>query len=429
MLSENFTTRPYWIDGLPDFPTSPPPPDRSFDVVVVGAGFAGLSAALTLARAGRSVVVLEAARIGDGAAARAAGSLSHVPKATLADLTAAYGADTAKAVYREAHAARAFVEGVIAEHGIACFLRTSPRFIAAHSPRAFARQAASIDVLRATWGDVTLVPREAQRRIIGSDAFHGGVRLPDSAILQPALFQRGLAAAAMAAGAAVLEDRRVTAIERQAGGYRVTTPKGEFTGRDVVLATNADTIAGPAITRPLGRRLISMPAFALATEEVAPEVMARVLPIGGPVSDTYKIINYIAPNEAGRRFIVSARAGRNEGDLRTKATRMFRYFTERFPDLAGIRVSHCWTGWMAMTGDWLPHLGSREGIHYVLGCNGTGIPMATYLGDRAARRILADGTPPSVFERPLPPLPMLGLGRHFYPLGVRYYALRDRLFR
>ena len=169
--------------------------------------------------------------------------------------------------------------------------------------------------------------------------------------------------------------------------------------------------------------------MALATEEVDAELMRRVLPIGGPVSDTYKIVHYIAPNETGRRFIISGRAGRADGGLAQKAERLFGYFADRFPDLAGVKVSHCWTGRFAITGDWVPHIGVEDGIHYVLGCCGTGIPMATYLGHRVAEKILRREERESAFERPLPALRFHGARTLLLPLAVRAYSLRDRLFR
>ena len=106
--------------------------------------------------------------IGAGAAARAAGSLGHVPKASLTDLEALYGRSTAVAAYQEARRAKEYVEGLIRDHQIACNLRVGHRFIAAHSPRAFSKQRNSLDKLRDSWGEVELIPRELQRREIGS---------------------------------------------------------------------------------------------------------------------------------------------------------------------------------------------------------------------------------------------------------------------
>src|SRR5262245_3463363 len=193
VLAPEFSTEPYWTDGLAPFVAPARAVGPKVDVAIVGAGYAGLSAALTLARAGREVAVFEATRIGAGASSRSAGSLGHVPKAGLADLKSRYGEAVAHRVYAEAREAREYVETLVREYQIDCGLRTSGRFIAAHSPRAFARLEQSLAELRETWGAVELIPREEQRTMIGSDAFFGGLKLATAATLQPALLHRGLA--------------------------------------------------------------------------------------------------------------------------------------------------------------------------------------------------------------------------------------------
>ena len=428
-LASDFSTEPYWMEGLQPLDLAPSSAPSSADVVIIGGGFAGLSAAITLARGGRCVLVLEAASVGAGAASRAAGSLGHVPKATLPDLAASYGPDTARAVYREAREARTFVERFIHENGIECDLRIASRFVAAHSPKAFERQKSALPTLRDTWGDVELIDKSEQHALIQSDAFHGGVKVNDSATLQPALFVRALARLAVAAGAVILEGTRALDVKRAGTGFHVVGEEQTFQAKEVILATNADTGIGTIGFQSLRRRLIPMPAYALATEEVGEDVVRRVLPIGGPVSDTYKIVNYIAPSMDGRRFIVSSRAGRQDRDMRTKAQRMWRYFADRFPGLGDVKVTHCWQGKFAVTADWIPHLGVEDGFQYILGCCGTGVPMSTFLGHQAASKILDPRHPRSVFERPLPPLPFLGAGSLFLPVAVRGYDLRDRLFR
>ena len=428
-LSPGFVTEPYWTDGLEPFRSPAAPPGRQTDVAVIGGGLTGLSCALTLAGSGRGVTVFEAGAIGDGAAARSAGSLSHVPKASLSDLTAAYGRDEAQALYREARIAREYVETLIRNHQIDCGLQTVSRFLAAHSETAFARQRDNLEGLRESWGDIELVPRENQRRMIGSDAFFGGIRMANSATLQPARLQAGLAHAAVSAGAKLHLGKRVLDVRGAPGAFEIVTRDSSCRASEIVLATGADTGLGPSRFRALARRLIVVPAYCAATEEVSPELLKRVLPGRGPVSDTYKIVNYIAPSENGRRFILSGRAGRTEGGLARKGERMFGYFAARFPDLRGVKVTHCWTGRFAISADWVPHVGLEDGIHYALGCCGTGIPMATWLGHQIGLRILGHATSASAFERPLPPIPFQAARTLMLPLAVRGYALRDRLLR
>ena len=382
------------------------PTGDSIDVAVIGGGLAGLSAALTLARHGCHVTVFEAGRIGNGAAARSAGALGHVPKAGLAELTDLYGRSTALAVYREARQAREYVETLIREHRIECGLRISARFIAAHSPRAFARQRDNLDEPAKRPGEMwSLSPRDEQRREIGSDAFYGGIKLPNSATLQPALFQQGPAPGPPSTPEPLsckVRGCSRSAARPAASGLSPADGK-PIAPSTSILATNADTGTGPARFRALARRLIvNTCLWRLQPRKLTAELMRRVLPIGGPVSDTYKIVHYIAPNETGRRFIISGRAGRADGGLAQKAERLFGYFADRFPDLAGVKVSHCWTGPLRHN----RRLGSRTSAWRTasITCSAAVEPASRWRPISATvspQKILRREESESAFERPL----------------------------
>lgn len=428
VLSPRFSTQPYWTEALPAFGDTLSQLPARVDVIIVGAGYAGLSAARTLARGGRSVIAFDAARIGEGASSRSAGSLGNLPKAKLAQINARYGEEVGREIYREARIAREFVEQVISEEGIACDLQTRGRVVAAHSSKAFAKLQAAFPTFRETMGAVELKTPGQQREEIGSDAFHGVLVVASSATLQPAMLQHGLASAALRAGAHLAQQCRVTDIRLSNGDFEVIAGGNSYRAAHVILATNAETGRDTAVMRRLRRRLTIVPAFALTTEELAPGVMESVLPKRRSFSDTFQILHYMAP--AGeRRLIMSGRAGRSDGDLPTKARRLFSYFKTRFPALTGTQVSHCWTGTFALTDDWLPHIGVEEGMHYMLGCCGVGVPMSTYLGHRIALKILGEQDKASAYDRPLPGITYWPANNIFLPAAVRALSLRDRLFR
>lgn len=427
-LSERFSTEPYWTESLPPLPRTSRELPNNVDVIVVGGGYAGLSTALTLARANKSVIVFEAGRVGEGASSRSAGSLGNLPKAKLAQITARYGADVAREVYREARLAREYVERVIVDENIDCNLQTRGRVVAAHSERAYAKLEASLPTFRQTMGEVELLNSARQSAEIGSDAFHGVLVVKSSATLQPALFHRGLAHAALGAGVFLAEQRRVTDISRTNHGFEVVAGGHRYTSSEVIVATNAETGRDTSIMRTLRRRLTIVPAFALVTEEMPADQMRAVLPHLRSFSDTLQILHYMAP-AGDKRLVVSGRAGRSDRDLRTKARRLFGFFQTRFPALRDARVSHCWSGTFALTDDWIPHIGVEEGVHYMLGCCGVGVPMSTYLGHRIGLKILGEETQASAYDRPLPSIPYWPANNIFLPAAVRALALRDRLFR
>jgi glycine/D-amino acid oxidase-like deaminating enzyme len=382
MLTPDFTTDPYWwLDApLRDVREEPLPADA--DVAIIGAGYTGLSAALTLARGGRAPLILEADLPGAAASTRNAGNLNPVLKTGFAEFREKYGLETAAAFYREARTAMAYLGQLIEDEGIACGFARSGRFYAAHSARAYESLARELGVLRDAVGfQGEMVPRAEQGREIGGDSYFGGQVVHDAGFVHGALYHQGLMARACAAGADIHAHTRVTGIARDSAGFSLETNRGRVTAREVILATNAETGGEDRLFRHFRRRLVPIRTFAAATEPVPADLIKRILPSGRPVIDTHKILNHIQPSPDGSRLILGGRACRNDhGALRGTAERLHRHFSRRFPDLADVRISHCWDGLFAFTFDHLPHVGMHEGVHYALGFCGTGIPMGTWLG-------------------------------------------------
>jgi glycine/D-amino acid oxidase-like deaminating enzyme len=168
----------------------------------------------------------------------------------------------------------------------------------------------------------------------------------------------------------------------------------------------------------------------LASEALAPEVMARLLPNRRTVLDTKNIFRIIRSAPDGSRILFGGRTGSRERSPAHTAAGLHKEMVEVFPELSEVRVSHCWSGALALTFDRLPHIGARDGVHFVLGYNGAGVPTGTYLGHQAALKILGAEDTPSVFEgRDFPTLPFYRGRPWFLPAAVGWYRLKDALKR
>jgi glycine/D-amino acid oxidase-like deaminating enzyme len=386
LFSSDFKTDPYWWDRVPrpDLDAAPPPGEA--DVVVIGSGYTGLGAALVTQRGGRTTVVLDAEAAGFGCSTRNGGQISTSVKPDFAALSARHGPERAAAVLGEGRAALAWIEAFVAAEKIDCDFAAAGRFHAAHNAAAFRRLVRAVESEPAGLETgAVVVPRDAQRAEIGTDAYHGGVVYPRHASVDPAKLHAGMLARVLAAGAAVVPYCPATAIVRDGGRFTVATPRGAIRTRDVVVATNGYT--GP-LTPWLRRRVIPIGSYVIATEPLAEEVVARLIPQNRVVSDTRRVVYYYRASPDRRRILFGGRVSIDETDPRVSGPRLHAEMVRLFPELAGARISHSWAGTVAYTFDTLAHTGSHEGIHYAMGYCGSGVSMAGYLGTRLGEKVL-----------------------------------------
>jgi glycine/D-amino acid oxidase-like deaminating enzyme len=386
LFSSDFKTDPYWWDRVPrpDLDAAPPPGEA--DVVVIGSGYTGLGAALVTQRGGRRTVVLDAEAAGFGCSTRNGGQISTSVKPDFAALSARHGPERAAAVLGEGRAALAWIEAFVAAEKIDCDFAAVGRFHAAHNAAAFRRLVRAVESEPAGLETgAVVVPRDAQRAEIGTDAYHGGVVYPRHASVDPAKLHAGMLARVLAAGAAVVPHCPATAIVRDGGRFTVATPRGAVRTRDVVVATNGYT--GP-LTPWLRRRVIPIGSYVIATEPLAEEVVARLIPRNRVVSDTRRVVYYYRASPDRRRILFGGRVSIDETDPRVSGPRLHAEMVRLFPELAGARISHSWAGTVAYTFDTLAHTGSHEGIHYAMGYCGSGVSMAGYLGTRLGEKVL-----------------------------------------
>jgi glycine/D-amino acid oxidase-like deaminating enzyme len=399
-------------------------------VAIVGGGYAGLSAALELAKHGIDAVVLEANALGFGASTRNGGAVSggvNVGKSFTGRITEV-APDRAGRILSDAAEAFALIDRLIEEEKIDCRWEKTGRFVGAWTRRHFEAQSHRLGLLNASaQSGAYMVPRERQREEIASDYCFGGMIVERSGKLHPALYYKGLLEACRRRNVAVCAKAAVTGLARTGSAWRVETARGDVAAGDVVIATNGYT---GTLTPALRRRVVPIASHIIATEELPPDLARSLIPKGRTLSDTRRVLCYYRMSPDGRRMVFGGRARFTQVEARVSAMVLHHYMVDRFPQLRGIRVTHAWTGNTAFTLDALPHMGSRDDLHYCLGCNGSGIAMMTYLGWQTARKIAGAANYACTFDtEEFPDHPLYSGNPWFLPAVGRYYRLRDRLDR
>ncbi len=429
VFSSDFTDTPYWWkDWRPhDEPMSEVP--REVDVAIVGAGYAGLSCALEFAKQGLRVAVLEAGLPGIGASTVSGGQVSggvNVGKAPSGrKLDSTVPQQRQQTLLREASASYDVFESILRENAIECAYVKAGRINAMWTDAHMAAwKKRIVDLNTHASAGARILSREELRGELASDIYAGGVLLERAGQVHPSLMFAGLLAAARKAGATVCSNAAVRSIARVGAEHRIETSRGTLSSRHVVVCTNGYT--GESMP-DLQRRVVPVVSHQIATEELPAGLQASLIPKRRGISETRRVVNYYRYSPDGKRLLFGGRARFYNLDRRQSAAILHAQLIERFPQMAGVKVAYSWGGTVALTLDFLPHLGrTADGVYYALGCNGSGVVMMTYLGYKVARLIIEGQAPDSsAYGTPMLTHPLYSGKPWFMPALGSYYQIRD----
>ena len=426
LFAPDFKSEPYWWMAAPRPDVDPEEklPDKA-DVVIVGSGYTGLSAALTLARASRDVLVLDVGVPGFGASSRNAGYVGKTLKHGFGSLLDSLGKNAAMQIYREMQAAFDCVTNLIREEQIECHYQQCGRFMAANSPQHYESMARELEVKRKHLGDeFDMIPQTRQHEVLGTDTFCGGAVIPSLGGLHPGLYHLGLLERAKNAGATVVGNTRVDRIVNRGDTFEVTTERGRVVAKDVFVATNGYT---GKQTPWLHRRLIPFRGFMIATEELPEDLLQRVFPKSQTNHDYNNNLVYFRRAPDSPRVLFGGLTGTMTDNLRAMVPRLHAKLVETEPALSEAKVSRAWNGFCAGTFDLYPHIGLHDGVRYAMGYCFAGLPMGTYLGGKAARQILGEPDGKTVFSKHVFPTKWWYTGTPwFLPIYMAHYNWLDR---
>lgn len=422
----NMRSESYWLDTAPVFSAAQQGAVQGqVDVVVVGGGFTGLSAARTLAMKGASVVVLEAGRVIGEASGRNGGQCNTGVAQDYTALTASLGADQAREYYKAYESAVQSVVTLVEQENIACDLKRNGKLKLAAKAVHYDSMARTCELIRREVdADVELLSAGQIRSEVDSDEFHGGLLQRNGVQMHVGRFGIGLADAAVRHGAQVFEQAAVKDWKANAQGYRVNTAKGSIQARQILLATGACQHGGPGWYR---RRIVPVGSFVVATEVLPQALIDQLLPQHRAYVTSRLIGNYfrITPDNrllfGGRaRFAMSnATSDAKSGKVLHAA------MVQMFPQLAAVKIDYCWGGLVDMTSDRLPRAGEHDGVFYSMGYSGHGVQMSVHMGQVMAQ--VMDGNAAANPWRDLdwPAVPGHFGTPWFLPLVGAYYRYQD----
>jgi glycine/D-amino acid oxidase-like deaminating enzyme len=395
-----------------------PEGDLSVDLVIIGGGFTGCAAALAAAQAGARVCLLEANTIGHGGSGRNVGLVNAGLWLPPDDILAALGTEEGERLLAHLGDAPSRVFDLIARHGIACEATRAGTLHCAHS-------ASGLEDLRNRFrqqnrlgAPVRLLDAGDTAARTGSPVFHGALFDPRAGTIQPLAYVRGLARAAAAAGARIVENAPVRRMQHTGSAWVVDAPFGTVTAPRLLLATNAYHAGRETgVERPGGH--VPVHYFQVATAPLSDADRAGILAGGEGCWDTALVMSSFRLDRAGR-LIVGGIGNLDGPGGRIHAGWARRKIRDLFPNLHVPAIDHSWCGRIAMTGDHIPKIRRIGPDGYAcFGYSGRGIGPGTVFGTLAAKALL-EGEEGIL---PLTPVehhdePFAGLREAYYETGA-----------
>jgi gamma-glutamylputrescine oxidase len=396
------------------------------DVCIVGAGFTGISAALSLAENGISAVVLESQRVGWGASGRNGGQIVNGYSRDFDVIRERYGAAQAQALADMALEGGDIIRERINTYGIACDMVEGGFFAALNK-----RQMRELEHQKKLWAtcgyhELEIVPSDKLETCVGSDLYVGGMIDHRSGHIHPLNLVLGEAAAAESLGARIHEDSAVTRVEDQGAETLVHTARGSVRAKTTLLCGNA--YLGDAVPE-LTNKIMPVSSQIVATEPLDAAMLSRFLPANYCVEDCNYILDYYR-RTPDNRLLFGGGVVYGGADPASIERKIRPHLERTFPALRGVKLDFAWSGNFALTLTRVPHVGRlSQNVLFSHGDSGHGVTTTHLLGRLLAEAVRGRMGRFDAFAT-LPYRSFPG-GRLFRVpltvLGSWWYDLRDKL--
>jgi gamma-glutamylputrescine oxidase len=399
--------------------------DRRADVVVVGGGFTGLSAAAHLAKSGTNVVLIDGARFGDAASGRNGGQLGTGQRSWAEELEAEFGLTRAKALFDLAEEAKAHLFEFTSANGIEIDYIPGQLSVA-HKKRYVDDYKAHAENMATRFGysHIAFMDEAETAERLGSTRYFGGVRDTGTGHIHPLKLVIGTARVAAEAGAHLFENTKASSVVARNGKVIVTTPSGTITADKCLIAVNA---YGGKLEPVSASHIMPIGSFIGATVPLGAD--SPVIPGGEAVADSRFVVRYFRKSKDGR-LLFGGREAYTTSDPSDIASSIRAQIAELYPSLKDVEITHGWGGYVGITMPRKPFV--REVMPNVIsagGYSGHGVMLANYVGKLYAETVSGNRDRLKLFEDLK--VPAFPGGRTFRApllfLALNWFALRDRI--
>ncbi|WP_026088206.1 NAD(P)/FAD-dependent oxidoreductase [Bartonella rattaustraliani] len=345
------------------------------DVVIIGGGFTGLSAAYHLAKAGVHVVLLEASRLGDGASGRNGGQLGTGQRQWVETLEKKYGFERSKALFDLAEEAKRDILSWCSKPDFQCDFMTGQLSVT-HKKRELVSYQRHIETMqRYGYHSLTFMGRDETEKRLGSSFYCGGIYDADTGHINPLKLVVYLAKKAKNAGAKLYEKTKVRAVNRNGRNWNVITEQGNIKAEHVLLAINAYKLG---LQHFVEKNIFSIRSYIGATEPLPED--SSILLGGESVDDSRFMVRYFRKSIDNRLLFGGVESYDNQYPTNLDK-RIRRQIAEIYPHLHSINLTHHWGATVAITVERMPYVRQlHPGITYCGGYSGHGVMLAPFIG-------------------------------------------------
>ncbi|WP_394182093.1 NAD(P)/FAD-dependent oxidoreductase [Marinomonas posidonica] len=399
--------------------------EQRCDVCVVGAGFTGISTALSLAEKGKRVIVLEGSRIGFGASGRNGGQIVNSFNRDLDYITQHYGQEIGKKMAKMAFAGSELIRQRIAKYEIDCDLKQGNIFAACNQ-----KQFNELKAKKALWEanghqELELLDADSIQQHIGTERYVGGLLDYKGGHIQPLNLVLGQAQAFEQLGGIIYEDSQVIELQQGQPG-KVITAQGQVIADQIVVAGNAYVFG---LLPEIEKKAMPCGTQVIATEPLPKEVQEKLLPSDRCVEDCNYLLDYFRLSGDGRLIYGGGTTygARDPGKIEAI---IVPKMLKTFPYLKGVNIDYAWTGNFLLTMMRMPQVGKiGDNLYYAQGYSGHGVTNSHLMGEILSDAIEGDTDRFDVFAS-MPQYPFPGgrmLRVPYTAVGAAYYNLRDKL--